>query len=185
MDDGRPRDSASGDAEGRRQRPHARFSALGQSAVVAENDGAALSGRQGRPTFPRSSTTTAPACASCAGASGAARPDRRRRRGSALSRCLGAAGQAERPAGGRRAACFRLCVRGLRRFRGSSAPLGVLTEKTDGANEILCASGPATGRWCCSTAATRSRCRPASAASAFSWSPASRSRSRSPGTARS
>ena len=42
------RHHASGNAARRRQRPHARLPALGQSAVIAENDRAALSGHQGR-----------------------------------------------------------------------------------------------------------------------------------------
>ena len=54
-----------------------------------------------------------------------------------------------------------------------------------GGRRARSASGPATARWWCSTAATRSRCRPATRASASCWSPASRSRSRSPGTGRS
>ena len=48
MDDRRARHPSSGNAARRRQGPHARISALGQSAVVAEDDGAALSGREGR-----------------------------------------------------------------------------------------------------------------------------------------
>ena len=46
MDDRWTRHPASGNAAGRREGPHARFPAMGQSAVVAENDGAALSGHQ-------------------------------------------------------------------------------------------------------------------------------------------
>ena len=48
VDDGRQRHHAPGDAEGRRAGPHARLPALGQPARVAEDDGAALPGRQGR-----------------------------------------------------------------------------------------------------------------------------------------
>ena len=48
VDDGRQRHHAPGNAAGRRAGPHARLPALGEPAVVAEDDGAALPGRQGR-----------------------------------------------------------------------------------------------------------------------------------------
>ena len=48
MDDRRARHHASGNAAGRRAGPHARLPALGQPALFAEDDGAALSGRQRR-----------------------------------------------------------------------------------------------------------------------------------------
>ena len=50
VDDRRPRDHPPGDAEGGRRRAHARLPALGEPAVVAQDDGAALPGRQGRRT---------------------------------------------------------------------------------------------------------------------------------------
>jgi quercetin 2,3-dioxygenase len=56
--------------KGDRDRPHARLPTVGQSAVVAQDDRAALSGSE-TPTFPRSPTTTAPTCASSAEISGA------------------------------------------------------------------------------------------------------------------
>ena len=81
---------------------------------------------------------------------------------------------------------FAYVFEGSGDFRAASEPFGVLTEKDRRRQrDRSCASRPAIARWCCSTAATRSRCRPANRASAFSSSPASRSRSRSPGTARS
>ncbi len=46
-------------------------------------------------------------------------------------------------------------------FRDASKPFGVLTEKQVDGEEILSASRSATARWCCSTAATKSPCRPA------------------------
>ena len=47
MDDGGKRNHPSGDAEGRPGRPDARISVVGESAVVAQDDRAALSGGEG------------------------------------------------------------------------------------------------------------------------------------------
>ena len=59
VDDGGARHHSSGDAQGRRRGPHARLSAVGEPAVVAEDDRAALSGSESRRKFRRSPTTTA------------------------------------------------------------------------------------------------------------------------------
>ena len=89
-------------------------------------------------------------------------------------------------AGRNRAACLCLCVR-----RRGQFPLRLETvrrahrEERRRATRSSCARRPATARWSCSTAATRSRCRRATRACVSSWSPASRSKSRWPGTARS
>ena len=58
MDDRRARHPPSGNAERRRARAHARLPALGEPALAAQDDRAALSGRQGAPTFRSSPTTT-------------------------------------------------------------------------------------------------------------------------------
>ena len=47
VDDGRPRDHPPGDAQGRPDRADARVPVVGQPAVVAQDDGAALSGSEG------------------------------------------------------------------------------------------------------------------------------------------
>ena len=60
-----------GDAAGRRAGPDARLPALGQPAGVAQDDGAALPGHSRVGAFPRSPTTTAPACGWSAASSGA------------------------------------------------------------------------------------------------------------------
>ena len=70
VDDRGARDPPPGDAAGRSARPDARIPALGQPARRAQDDGAALPGRQGRATFRWSPTTTAPGSASSAAASG-------------------------------------------------------------------------------------------------------------------
>ena len=159
-----PRHHASGDAAGRRAGPHARLPALGQPAVVAQDDGAALSGRQGAPRSPRSSTTTARAVrVVCGEFWGKTRPGRRRRRRSALSRRLRAAGQAQDASG--RSRPPRLCLRVRRRRhlpRRLAAARRADREAGRRRGDRHPRARPATARWCCSTAATRSRCRPAS-----------------------
>ena len=186
VDDRRQRHHAPGNAAGRRAGPHARLPALGQSAVVAEDDGAALSGRQGGADSGSRRRRRHARARGLRRFLGQARPGRRRRRRSALSRRLGAAGQAQDAAGRDRAPRLRLCVRGLRHFpRRVAAVRRADREDRRRRARPWSASRPATARWCCSTAATRSPCRPATRASASCWSPASRSRSRSPGTARS
>ena len=62
MDDRRVGHHAPGNAARERAGPDARLPALGQPAVGAEDDRAALSGRARHATSPRSSTTTAPRC---------------------------------------------------------------------------------------------------------------------------
>jgi redox-sensitive bicupin YhaK (pirin superfamily) len=56
---------------------------------------------------------------------------------------------------------FAYVFEGSGNFRAASQPFGVLTEKTDGANEILVREQTGNRSLVCSTAATRSRCRPA------------------------
>ena len=81
---------------------------------------------------------------------------------------------------------FAYVFEGSGTFRDASQPFGVLDREGESPTaRRWSASGPETARWWCSTAATRSRCRPATKASASCWSRASRSRSRSPGTGRS
>ncbi len=62
MDDGRERDPPPGNAAGRCARAHARLPAVGQSALHAEDDRAALSGHSRRRDPGPPATTTAPAC---------------------------------------------------------------------------------------------------------------------------
>ena len=79
---------------------------------------------------------------------GQARPGRRRRRRPALSRRLGAAGQAQDAAGRDRAATpSPMCSRARARFRDASQPFGVLTEKDRRRR---------TRSWCASSAGNRS-----------------------------
>ncbi len=101
--------------QGRRARAHARLPAVGQPALLAQDDGAALPGHSRRRRSRRSSMTTAPACASSAATSGA-------RRGpvdgvAADPRYLDVSvppGRRKTLAGRDRPARLRLCVRGLR-----------------------------------------------------------------------
>ena len=51
---------------------------------------------------------------------------------------------------------FAYVFAGSGTFRDASQPFGVLTEKDVDGTETSSASRPATARWCCSTAATRS-----------------------------
>ena len=114
VDDGGQRHPAPGDAEGRSAGPHARLPALGEPARVAEDDGAALSGRRTARTSPRSSTTTARACASCAASFwGKTRAGGRRRGRPALPRHLRAARRAQAAAGRDDAPRVRVRLRGL------------------------------------------------------------------------
>ena len=111
MDDRRARHHASGNAAGRRARPHARLPALGQSSVVAQDDGAALSGRQGRRDPGDHRRRRHARARGVRRLLGQKRSGRRRRRRSALSRRLRAAGQAQDLQGRGRAPRLRLCVR--------------------------------------------------------------------------
>ena len=91
VDDRRPRHHASGDAAGRRAGPDARLPALGQPAVVAQDDRAALSGHR-RQRHPRGRGRRWDARArDCRRLLGQERPGRRRRRRPAVHRRLGAA----------------------------------------------------------------------------------------------
>ncbi len=138
VDDRRQRHHASGDAAGRRAGPHARLPALGQPALVAEDDGAALPGRQGAPRFPRSSTTTARACASSAASSGA-----RRARSTASPPIRAISTSSCRRASARRFKveverhAFAYVFEGDGTFAYASKPFGVLTEKQVDGEEIL------------------------------------------------
>ena len=80
---------------------------------------------------------------------------------------------AQDPAGGNRPARLRLCVRGLGQLLRRIAALRRAHRNGNRAARPRCANAPATARWCCSTAATRSRSKPARTASGFSWSRAS------------
>ena len=181
-----PRHRPSGDAAGRRAGPDARLPALGQSPLLAQDDRAALPGRQSGRHSRGHRRRRHQGPHHLRQLLGRDRPGRRHRRRAELHRHLGAAGQAEDPAGRDHPPRLRLRLRRLRevlptpRRRAASAP------KTSTAPIVPPAPRkPATARSSSSTAATRSPCRPASRASASSSSPASRSRSRSPGTARS
>ena len=95
VDDRRPRHHASGNAAGRRARPHARLPALGQPALVAEDDRAALSGRRGGRHSRSRRRRRHPRPRRLRRLLGQARPGRRRRRRSALSRRVRAGGPAQ------------------------------------------------------------------------------------------
>ena len=113
VDDRGQRHPASGDAAGRRSRPHARLSALGQPALVAQDDGAALSGHPGgRDPGDRRRRRHARA-RGLRRFLGQARSGRRHRRRSALSRRLRSAGPAQDLAGRDRPPRLRLRVRGI------------------------------------------------------------------------
>jgi redox-sensitive bicupin YhaK (pirin superfamily) len=79
---------------------------------------------------------------------------------------------------------FAYVFAGAGTFRDASTPQAVLTESAVDPNARRSTTRRTT-RWCCSTAATRSWCRPARRAFASCWSQASRWKSRWPGTGRS
>ncbi len=116
VDDGRQRHPASGDAAGRCPGPHARLPALGQPALLAQDDGAALSGHSGDRN-PRGRRRRRHARArDLRRLLGQARTGRRHRGGAALSRRVRAAGQAQdacrsRPAGTPSPTCSRAPAR--------------------------------------------------------------------------
>ena len=117
VDDRRPRHPPPGDAPRRRSRPDARLPALGQPALGAEDDRTPLPGRQGR-RDPRDRRRRRHGGAHrLRRVLGPARARRRHRRRPALSRRLGAAGQAQDPAGRDRAQRLRLRLRRLRHLR--------------------------------------------------------------------
>ena len=80
---------------------------------------------------------------------------------------------------------FAYVFAGSGTFRNASDPRAVKTDGIGGRRRLRRPTTSATARWCSSTAATKSRCRPASRASGFCSCPGSRSKSRSRGTARS
>ena len=128
-----------------------------------------------RPTSPRSPTTTGRTCGWCAASSGA-NGDRSRAsppiRGISTSRCR----RESANAGSRDSRhAFAYVFEGSGTFRDASDPRPVRNE--------IGPSDAATDRWCSSTAATKSACRPAIRASGSCSFQASRSRSRWPGTA--
>ena len=114
VDDSGQRHHAPGDAEGRRPGPHARLPALGQSAVVAEDDRAALPGHQGRRDSRGHRRRRHAGARRLRRLLGQARAGGGRRCRSALSRHLRAAGQAQDLHGRGRPARLRLYVRRLR-----------------------------------------------------------------------
>ena len=73
VDDRRQRHPAPGDAQGRRQRPHARLPAVGQPARRAQDDRSRATRTFRRAPSPKSPRTTAPGPASSAASSGARR----------------------------------------------------------------------------------------------------------------
>ena len=166
VDDGRQRHPASGDAARRRAAAACTGSSCGRTCPSSlKMTRAALPGRDRRPTSPRSSTTTARRCGSCAAISGARR-DRSTAsppiRATSMSRC--------RPAAKRlpvETLAPRVRLR-LRRLRHVPRRLGSAgrADRGDRHRDAPCAiTTSATGRWCCSTAATRSWCRPGTRAS--------------------
>ncbi len=116
---------------------------------------------------------------------GKTRPGGRDRRRPDLPRCLGAAGQAEDPSGRDHPPRLRLRLRRGREVLQRLGPLGGADRRSRMGRHRRLPRRRTTARWSSSTAATRSRCRPATTASGSSWSRASRSRSPWPGTARS
>jgi hypothetical protein len=114
VDDGGQRHPPPGDAAGGRAGPDARLPALGQPSVVAQDDGAALSGhpRDGHPRGDR--RRRHPGADRERGILGQARAGGRRGRGAELPRRERAAGTAEAAGGGDRAERLRLRVRRLR-----------------------------------------------------------------------
>ena len=109
-------------------------------------------------TFPRSSTTTARACASSAASSGASGPGRRHRRGSALPRYVRRRRAGARRCRSRRRAtpsptCSRIghVPRRVRSARGADRA----RRRSVGTTAPAARARPAIARSCCSTAATR------------------------------
>ena len=102
----------------------------------------------------------------------------------ALSRRVGAArASARRLAVETSRHAFAYVFAGSGTFRDASEPRAVLTERSGAGRQPRCPRRSATGRSCCSTAATRSSCRRETRASGSCWCRASRSRSRWRGTA--
>ena len=186
VDDGGERHPAPGDAEGRRPGTHARLPAVGEPPVVAQDDDAALPGRRG-PRYPRDPRRRRDTRARrMRRVLGAARTGGGHRCRPALPGRLGSAVAAQDACRWRRRAMpsptsSRAAARSAtrRRRRACSRRRPAPTRRPFGSTM------PATGRWCSSTAATRSRCRRARRASGSCSSPASRWRSPWPGTARS
>ena len=119
VDDGRARHPPPGDAARRSAGPNARLPALGEPALVAQDDRAALSGRSGdRDSGDRRRRRDARS-RHLRGLLGTAWPRRRRRGRSALSRRLGPTGPAQDSAGRDRTARLRLRVRGLGHASGT------------------------------------------------------------------
>ena len=124
--------------QGDAQRPHARLPALGEPALVAQDDGAALPGHSGGGDPRRSSTTTARACASSAATSGASAARSKASppiRAISTSSCRRASARRLPVEIGRHA--FAYVFEGSGTFSGASEPFGVLTEKETPAGETL------------------------------------------------
>ena len=138
VDDGGQRHPAPGNAAGRRAGPDARLPALGQPAVVAQDDRASLSGHSRDRRFPRSSTTTARTCASSAATSGASAGRWTASRPTHAISTFPFRRAVARPCrwkpGGTRS---RTCSKDRARSRGASQPFGILTEKETAAGETL------------------------------------------------
>ena len=160
MDDGRQRHHPPGDAEGRRRRAGCTAFSSGPTSRVAQDDGAALSGRQGgrhSRSHRRRRHARARRVRRLLGHDGTGGGDRGR---AALSRHLGAAWRARRrlPVETTRHA-FAYVFAGSGTFRDASAPRGGADRAgSSGRTDRWLSRGrrwPAIARWCCSTAATR------------------------------
>ena len=147
--------------KGDRRRAHARLSAVGEPSRVAQDDGAALPGGEGAPTSPSSRTTMGRGCASFAGPSGERRTrGRRRDRSRSTSTSRFPPGKRKIAPGRNDAKRVRLRVRGRGKvLQCVGAALACPPKRRAGRTRSLPRT-PTTDRWCSSTVATRSPCRP-------------------------
>ena len=139
VDDRGQRHHAPGDAARRRAGPHARLPALGQPAARAEDDGAALPGRQGGRHPGGHRRRRHPGARRRAATSGARRARSTASppiRATSTSRCRPASARRFRSRSTRHA--FAYVFAGSGTFRDASEPLGVLTEKDDRRAERSC-----------------------------------------------
>ena len=160
VDDGGQRHHPPGDAQGRPGGPDARVPVVGEPAVVAQDDRAALPGGEGA-RHPRGHRRRRHAGARrLRKLLGQERPRGRDRRRPDLPRCLGAARASGRPCRSRRRATpSPTCSRGP----GSSATRPARSRcrpKRSAGRTRRRPRRRTTARWCSSTAATKSRCRP-------------------------
>ena len=112
-------------------------------------------------------------------------PGGRHRRRPDLSRCVGASGRAKTLPVETTRHAFAYVFAGAGKFCNASGPLAVPTEGVGWAGHAPARRRRTTARWSSSTAATKSRCRPARTGSGSCWFRASRWKSRWRGTARS